>query len=369
MKEGFIKVSIIHHHPVVNIERFIKGYNIMPTMGIHFDALVEFTKRHVNSEDSVGTSMNYGETSSVKENLEEMVRGAALFEFPLLAEEIIPESGKAGTQYAAYLRDYFDLSQENGSFLVMPFKITAIEDEGSVVILQHSYDNTYLITTARSTQLSLSPLDAVFYGGAVTLQKPRLSGKHSLQIRPFFDYDVRQGRQLNLAEEMYDGKLQRLVVKDYISFIQQLVYIMDPENFIIRKESEGSKKHGAKKKKSKKRTKILRKTTMRPHYVCSSAEGTRQYFAQGAKDSYPPHPVRGHWRQLVSERYKRMKGKKIFVPQYWTGRGNMEAEGWSYQVMIKSEFGKLAPYDQQKPKEKPVSQLETKTDSSPPSGK
>ena len=122
---------------------------------------------------------------------------------------------------------------------------------------------------------------------------------------------------------------------------------MDPANFILRKENRQSMLQRERQKKAKKKYKgnPLKKTVMRPHYICLSEEDTRQFLKQESKTPLAAHPVRGHWRTLQSERFVNKQGERIYIKQYFTGDGKIEAEGgWQYQVMVKESPNRISLY-------------------------
>jgi len=128
-----------------------------------------------------------------------------------------------------------------------------------------------------------------------------------------------------------------------MGFMHGVLYVMDADNFILRKENSQSRVFDNKKK-SKGRDSLLRKTIMRPHYICLGEQETADFLKNTAKEPRPAHPVRGHWRRLTSEKFKNKQGQTIFIRQYFTGSGQIQsAGGWTYQVYVKPEFGKIEP--------------------------
>ena len=320
-------------------------------MGKHFDGLVEVVKKHITREDSGSKYI-----PRVKDYLTKLVNRATLFEFPLQAEEIRPQFGKE-EGYQDYLADYFDLSKDNDCFFITPFNITAIEDPVSVVIADNIRDNEYLVTHSMSQERLVNgkPTEIHTIGCSHIIAGIR-KGKHKMfenHIKIDFYAVVGGNKRLPISLENLSLHQYKELIPDFntglISYFEECIYIMDPQNFIIKKESNQSKKMRAKNKKPRKQNQNLRKTTMRPHYICLSNENTTELF-RGKTDS-PIRPVRGHWRKLTSSWYKKMKGKIIHVPQYYKGKGEIETEGWNYAVMLKTEPGKLVPYKEVKAKQ------------------
>jgi len=313
-------------------------------MGKHFDGLVEVVKKHLTSEESGSAYI-----PRVKDYLTRLVNRATLFEFPLNAEEIRPQSDKK-EGYQDYLADYFDLSKDNGCFFITPFNITAIEDPVSVVIADNITDNEYLLTQAISTEKPINgKLTKIYTISCSHIWTTIKKGERNMfenHIKGDFYAAVGGNKRIPISLETLYPDEQEKLISDFntglISYFEECIYIMDPQNFIIKKESNQSKKIRTKNKKPRKQKQGLRKTTMRPHYICLSNEDTTELFR--GKTDRSIRPVRGHWRKLTSEWYKEMRGKVIHVPQYYKGKGEIEAEGWNYQVMLKTEPGKLTPY-------------------------
>jgi len=121
--------------------------------------------------------------------------------------------------------------------------------------------------------------------------------------------------------------------------------IMDPANFIFKKESNQARGYRQSILNGKKR--VLEKTVMRPHYICLDEEETRDFVSFVSREPKVAHPVRGYWKNLMSERFVNKRGQRIFVKQYFTGEGNIKGrEGWNYEVMVKEDFDKLVLYFQ-----------------------
>jgi len=310
-------------------------------MGKHFDALVEFASRHIEK----------GELSTqfipdVKDYLDDIVNKAALFEFPLRAEEIFPKSGKDDEEYFRYLDDYFNMSKQYGIFFVTPFPITAVEDDISVVIMDNIGDNKYLITIgmANTSKMENRIIDSsVVTCGYVELEPPiKEALVRGIAMTQYFGA-TSENKRTYLGQKGFRGINQDMETS-MAAYIEQIIYIMDPENFIIRKESTQSIKQKEKSRK-KKRKRIFKKTIMRPHYICLSEEDTKNFLRSESKEPRAAHPVRGHWRRLMSERYKNKRGQRIYVRQYFTGEGKLEAKGgWNYEVMVKEDLNKITPY-------------------------
>lgn len=357
-------------------------------MGRHFDALVELTRQLKND---VGTER----IPSARQYLESIVRRAALFEFPLCPNEILEQTGKSTKEYADYMADYFGLSARYGASLLLPFKVTSVEDAQSVLMLDYKGDNRYVFTEyfslpgdADSAPLACShvrlgkfdsascalDVDVDFQFACRTgpkgpvLMRPVEGARTMFELQLFMRHaeipaahnddnksiTACKNRHLayESASEVPSGRRLLDVPVGYLgTAIEQLVYIMDPENFIIRKESNLSIQRREKDtRKGSAARAPLRKTVIRPHYICLSAEDTASFLQSESKVPRPAHPVRGHWRRLMSEKFTHKHGQTIFVRQYFTGEGKIEGrDGWHYEVMVKEDPTRLVPYSQADP--------------------
>lgn len=313
-------------------------------MGKHFDTLVELVKHHIGDEEGMNLP-------NAKNYFVSLINRAALFEFPLNAEEIFPRTGKDRVEYHRYLRDYFEMSEQYGSTLLTPFKLTAIEDKESVVLLDHLEDNEYRVTSCRKVikdedgrQINILSILC----GDTILNKPSLDKGFLTPIALLYLTDIIDGKKyppFSFAPEIIT---QEFAVTDLgtatRAYVEQLVYIMDPENFIIQKESNLSIKQRERTTKYKKK-RILEKTIMRPHYICLNQEEVKSFVKRESKEPRPAHPVRGHWKTLMSERYVKMRGQRIYIRQYFTGEGKVIGHGgWTYQVLVKEDPKTIVPY-------------------------
>jgi len=311
-------------------------------MGKHFDALVDIINTQIDEKEIFRSEVH---TPPVKQYLTDIVRRTSLFEFPLRAEQIFPRTGKAFSEYIAYIQDYFDLSRQFGSEFLTPFKITGVEDEHSVVIL-HNLGDIYRVIYCGVNLMDLEPNNVALYCGEAKVNKPDNTFHFSTEINPSYFLTLAGG-----IRDVYDLDSEDLYVltsKDLmqavISYMEQVIYIMDPENFIIRKESNASIKERKRQLRSG-RMDLLRRTHMRPHYICLDLEETRAFLVGESKEPFPAHPVVGHWRKLMSERYRNMKGQSIFISQYFTGEGKVIARGgWNYEVWLKKDPVTILPY-------------------------
>jgi hypothetical protein len=318
-------------------------------MGKHFDRLVDLVRHEIVdcSTDNV---------PSIKSYFEDLIRRTALFEMPLKSEEIRPHLGKDLDEYSRMIYDYLRVSRENHEALIMPFPVTAVEDDISVVFFDRiSEASSYNVSICRYAQeMPEQPILTTLISGTLVLGDPEMMHAHNYRGTPglitptYYGFVFGNNNQSHPYSSLISD-CQAHVFQDLSraaqAFIEQIIYIMDPSNFIIQKESNCSLKQRMKKD-SKSRREMLRKTVVRPHYIVLSEEDTRDFLLDQSKEPRPAHPVRGHWRRFQSERYVNMKGQSIFIRQYFTGKGHVVGlQGWNYQVMVKESPTVLRTYE------------------------
>ena len=130
-------------------------------------------------------------------------------------------------------------------------------------------------------------------------------------------------------------------------YLGMVAYIMDPDNFIIERQSTQCRQlqtrldnHRENSGSSGNCQEPLRRTRMRPHYrVNTAGEVGRIFHQQGRKRI---HPVRRHTRILHSAKFVNKQYAELVIPQHHRGQGVIEdLDGWRYQVMLKDEVGNL----------------------------
>jgi hypothetical protein len=341
-------------------------------MGTHFDALVEFASKHVKQNEALQPYI-----PNLGSYLRRTIGKAALFGFPMKSDEILPKSGKDKAEYNRYVTDYFSMSAQYGAFFLTPFHVTAVEDAESVVIMDWIDGNEFLLTSCRTYYREDKPqLEEVianimgrgpkpepgsphkvttFYCGCVRMLGHTVEG-HKMKIVPLMASFVRNSRgrkkeerdDVDLTYDIHVNKIANAILLDSVAYVEEVIYIMDPENFIIRKENNQSRQQRARKGKGtgrKRKRSPLRKTVLRPHYIFLSEQDTGKFLCSQSKTPMAAHPVRGHWRTLRSSRFVRKKGQRIYIKQYFTGDGKIEAPGgWQYEVMIKERPDRIVPY-------------------------
>jgi len=341
-------------------------------MGMRFDAMVDVVRHHIRDNEGSPTFPN------PRARLDDLLRRAALFEFPLEQKEIFPKSGKDREAYLAYVGDFLDLSADNGAFFLMPYRVTAVEDPETAFVMERLKDGTYRFAGCQvnNTGVGGMPLNCTtVFGGELLLNREE-ERKWNFKFLNQFVAAVINGERVSMPFDLTSTNSEKTpasldltlasagafpsnkqilgscFVHDTSTsiedFVEEIIYIMDPANFIIRKESPEYRKSVERQQRAcgKKDKCPIRKTIMRPHYICLGEEDTADFLNGRSREPYPAHPVRGHFRTLMSERFIRMKGKRIYVPQYFTGKGVVEGEnGWTYRVMVKPTPTTIIPYE------------------------
>lgn len=314
-------------------------------MGQHFDTLVDLVKSAIPEDVVVSQYHASGRQLPIRQYLSDLIRQAGLFEFPLKAQEVFPQTGKEKAEYDRYLRDYLDLSAHHSHFLAMPFRVTAIEDPVSVVILDPKGGNRYLVTTClRDDGLQMRSLNLI----DCRIDRPQPGAFLGLDLAVLYD-----GIGLAGAYRSHPAKDDSLVAdaalfdssNAIIAFVEELVYIMDPANFVFEKEQTQSVQARQRAERRGGQKQLL-KTVMRPHYICLDEEQTRR-IGRETGGSVEAHVVKGHWKTLVSERWVNKRGQRLFISQYFTGEGRIQKPGgWTYEVFVKEDPFHLVRYSE-----------------------
>lgn len=320
-------------------------------MGKHFDTLVELLKQKIQQE-KVSKSL-----PDVRRYLTGLVERAALFEFPSTSLEIPSLVGKEGEEYVLYIDDYLEISEQHGHFLATPFDLTAIEDPESVVFLDNKQGNEYRVTICSNVQQQEhgSLDDVVVVIGDVKIHGVDSDFGFPMDVKPLYVAVWNNGKKVKGHLSVYGGiyLIGCGLVDSTLAYIQELVYIMDPENFIICRESrQGINLRKKQSERPGNKPRKLEKTVIRPHYICVS-EPDMHSFLQGEStkpqgESTKPrefHAVRAYWKTFRSDRYVHKQGQRIFVQQYYRGEGRIEGrDGMIYQVMIKESPTTIVPH-------------------------
>ena len=323
-------------------------------MGKHFDTLAEVVNKHMADNESAPGMPN------AREYFGKLVRKSALFEFPFDPKDIFPNSGKVHEDYNKYVLDYFRISEKYNQFLITPFKFTAIEDPISVVFLDPTEYGSYRVTLSRRISpfggKPAPPITGDVVCADVSID---ISGKLGVpfvfDVMPLYHVAIFGDNRINprfvsMKDPVEFGCAATDIRSAAMAFIEENIYMMDPENFIVEKkhrEYEVEKERREKKNKNGKNPQPdkLYKTIMRPHYTCMSQDDVTELFSSGSDEVKPPKAVRGHWRMLMSEKFVNKRWQIIPIAQYWKGDGEIKTEGgWKYQIWLKDSPDKIRPY-------------------------
>jgi len=318
-------------------------------MGQHFDTLVEVVNKCMGGNEKAPGMPD------VREYFRSLVRRFTLFEFPLDPKDIFPNSGKDKEEYGRYVWDYFSMSEQYDKFLITPFKFTAIEDPLSVVFLDPMAYGRYRVTFSRINHELMegkNGLSADVVCGDVSVAKSKDHERPIIMdIMPLYLVHVFEGKRnvggvINPNNFLLHPAASLDLSTATNSFIEEVIYLMDPANFIVEKRHKQCELERERRERKKgKGPEILQKTIVRPHYICLSEDEMRDFFRERSKEARPVRPVAGHWKTLISERFVNKRGQRIFVAQYYRGEGIMEgAGGWRYQVWLKESPTKIRPY-------------------------
>lgn len=328
-------------------------------MAKHFDSLIELVRSASKAKVKYPSIPQMPDFAA---NLENIINDAGLFE--LLFSPHLLAGDKNNEEYIRYLHDYFNESEKSGSFFLTPFPVTAIEYQKAVYILKPIQGNEYILISCSCgddesiekvqkdsglPQSGQRPVLAMI--GKVRIQRPVEPGSAQMMLDVKILASLMSfGQTVQVIDPAVvdgnDRKSEMAMVESAMEFMQGILYIMDPENFILRKESNQARKQ-QEKKQTKNRQNMLKKTVLRPHYICLSEKDVSEFLSNTANEPRPAHPVRGHWRHLMSEKFRNKKGQTIFIRQYFTGQGMIQsAGGWTYRVMVKPVFGKVVAYDE-----------------------
>jgi len=319
-------------------------------MGRHFDRLVELlNKGHINEQDRPSTFTGF------YSYLCEVVESAAVFDFPLLSQHIQPELEKDRAEYTSYLRTYLDMSQEEGTFLFTPFPVTAVEDSDSVVIFESRGLSGCRITRCMDAtdREDMPGLDTMVQTGESTLHSIRDDGKYEMAATPLNVLCWNESKKYDnlLHGERLIGEATQDILTCSFAAIQQIIYFMDPETFILETESKQSKSMVLRYEGKKKNCKKQRKTAVRPKFTIHSQKDlTLILGGEMTTGDTPLHIVKGHWRRTG---ILNPQGRKIWKPisQYNRGVGSVEdLHGNTYEVHLKTAPGELTPASEYKAK-------------------
>src|SRR3989344_6038682 len=300
-------------------------------MGRHFDGLVKM----LNSKSASFEDRGFDARPYIKD----IVDRSALFEIPVNSEEVLGLSGKENEDYNHYLRDFYDMGPQFGSRLLTPFPTTAIEDLQSIVVMDpiQKGGNEYLFVIGMNIKIDedkCNDSDAIFLGRIKLLEMDE-NGSLLMGLGGSNMYSFQNGQRLEDIG-VPSIELRNHYADQIMSYIYEDAFIMDPANFIIQKEQTQSRKADEKEKRKSPKKRKSRPTIMRPHYIVTDENETRDFFRENSREPNAAYPVRGHLRTLQSERYVNKRGQVIPIPQHFRGKGNIDAKnGYRYRLMLK----------------------------------
>lgn len=305
-------------------------------MGSHFDTLVSVTRLLP--------------LSSERDALERRIRDAALFEFPIASTEVRPQTGLEKEEFGRLMHEYWTRSQHYGN-LMTPFPVTAIEDLDSIVIMEQIVGNEYRVTDAKTIDIG-GPTEFVSQG-RITIES--LGAQMRYESHCEFTVGAREGKLLPLrpSKELFDGLAHDLATAAR-TYLEELVYIMDPRNFIVEMKPPEAQRHeeqiaklraAGQRVKLRKREGQLRKTVVRPRYIALAQEDLLEFYHR-REGPRAVHPVRGYWRWLRDERYTHARDTWSYTRQHFRGEGTFTGRGRvQYRVWVKDGPGQIRPHD------------------------
>lgn len=336
-------------------------------MGQYLDGLVDRLKGFSKRRDSLYASeLNLGmENPSVY--LDHLVRESSLFELPFSSKETFDRFEGDKAAFCDALRGYMELSRTHGQFFITPFPLTAIEDNESVVFLDYQGGSTFRTTALKweKRRRSLAPNDAVagpnhplqnlIFSGDVEIVEVADTGV-MMNIIPLY-FHLGSPRKIDIPAAERENMRQYLTVdlsNSTIVAMREMLYIMDPKNFIIRLETNAYRATQNRLDMRGKANKKLRKTADRPVYRVLSKNELLKLAEQSSLESVCFHPVEGYSKTLTSEVFKNMRGQKLQIPQHFKGEGIFDANkgGMHYEVYIKLSPTHIVPFSQYAPTRK-----------------
>lgn len=292
----------------------------------------------------IGDDEGCPEIPRIKEYVSGLIQKAALFEFSLPSNQLLPQSGKDKAEYDKYVDDYFDFSAKFGKFLAFPFEITAVEDFDSFVIMEHLGSDKYRVLSASANNDSPGHDFESIELGEVNIynNQGEAMGDNGIPMltQPLYAKIFCNGES-SPNNPLDDNRSRYYVSVDLVSaattYIEEVIYMMDPENFIIcKKNGNGDGRQEG--------NKTLRKTSERPVFFALGQDRTKRFLEDRSIDPQEVEPVSGYWDVLISEKYDR-NSQVIYVNQHYKGNGSIEGkDGNRYQVWVKKDPVTIEPF-------------------------
>ncbi len=270
-------------------------------------------------------------------DLAPIIENAKLFYFPQVAHGTIAK----------------DVSPESFDNFFLPFRVTAIEDLSSCIILIDVIENQTGIKCERwfIECMDLSTPSSMFADGIPGMDTEKYKGQYMVaqgEIREIgFITSGRYGidgntTKVNICtkneivlhnDSLPDGFLEHVSqfpVKNAVTAIEEIVHFSKPDSFIL-EESPAKKK--------KKKGKKIERSNQRSKYTILGANAIRDKMrlinVDAPKGKSPkPHDRRRHTRTLKSDFFKNAKGKVINVPATWVGPSESIVGKTRYKVRL-----------------------------------
>lgn len=297
-------------------------------MGKHFDTLVDIVKTRIRDTDSSNDVYDTkNRIPNIKQYLLDIIQRASLVELPINAEELLVRSGQVKRTYSKKISDYFDLSEKLGCHIHLPFEVTAIEDRESVVVVEHLYGVTCRVSGGREDLFEERKYIS-FFIGEVDFSKPKQFPK-LFPVLPLYCFLIENGER-KPDKFFLDLKIRKWVADDVISsavsYTEQLVYIMDPENMLLEKQKIDQ---------TGKDVTGLEKTNRKVHYLCVNFTDALELLGEKKQSIYIP--TEGPERFLYNQR--------TLIEKIVAGNGRtITPDGWHLRLMVKESPTRIVPY-------------------------
>lgn len=290
-----------------------------------------------------------------------LLRAARIFELPKRPQDFLPKG--------SILEEERQLIEET---FFLPFRTIAVEDPASCIILQdrekdvrgskreriwieimpqggadpNAYTEDPEIIRERNAQLKADGLDkelVIVFGEIHEFRFVGNGGEMFLDahVGQTLTLDERTGRLSNWTEAAREaGDLDRIARasgENVLSALQEVMWINDPDHFVLEEIPEEAIKKRERSGSKKRRDRVPRTyerpryTIMRPHNI-RKRMGLPEPEACGTKRR--PHERRAHLRTLRSSKFVNKKGQRITVKATWVGPKENTVGGKRYRVIV-----------------------------------
>lgn len=293
-------------------------------MGLHFDTLIDMVENHIREEDSSNDVYDTkNRIPNIKEHLIDLVSRTTLLEFPLNAEQLLPRSGLTKKAHNQRMLDYFTFSEKLGCYFYLPFEVTAVEDDDSVVIVEHLEDIIFRVTSCRADKIDKHEI-ITFELGTVDFQKPVQMPMY-FPVLPLYVAMIEDG--IRKPGDFFDSRIRKYSAKDLmtsaVSYVEQIVYTMEPENLLFEKKKKCAQKNG------------WAKTDRRINYLCMSQKDAFELLGQNKEMIYIEE--KGPDRYLYNQR-------ELMTKIINDNAAVITPDNWQLTLMVKEKPGIIIPY-------------------------